>query len=52
MNLDSVLQEQNNYIRQNNYKKTCLVNLYCCELSFYRNSTHYLQKFICYLYKY
>lgn len=45
------IRKQENYIRENNYKKTCGINLYCCELNFYRNGIYYLRQFICYFYK-
>lgn len=51
MDITSAIQNHNNYIRENNYKKSCGINLYCCELNFYRNATHYLQQFVCYIYK-
>ena len=51
MHLNQTLQNHENYIVQNNYKKTCAINLYCCQLNFYKNATHYLQQFIYYFYK-
>ena len=50
MDLRETLRYQNQYIRDNNYTKTCGINLYCCELNFYRNGIYYLQQFICRLY--
>jgi hypothetical protein len=51
MNIENTIEYQKNYIRVNNYKKLFAVNLYCCELNFYKNGTYYLQQFICYFYK-
>ena len=51
MNIGHTLRCQEIYIRENNYVKTCGIDLYCCELNFYKNGTYYLQQFICYFYK-
>ena len=51
MYIDHILRDQEIYIRKNNYEKTCGLNLYCCQLNFYKNEIYYLQQFICYLYK-
>ena len=51
MNLQHTLRYQEKYIKDNNYEKICAINLYCCELNFYRNGIYYLQQFICYFYK-
>ena len=51
MNFESRLRYQENYIRENNYIKSCSVNLNCCELNFYENGIYYLQHFICYCYR-
>jgi hypothetical protein len=50
MDITNTLIQQEQYIKENNYKKTCATNLYCCQLSFYKNTTHYLQHFVCYFY--
>lgn len=49
MDITNTLVQQEKYIKENNYKRTCATNLYCCQLHFYKNTTHYLQHFICYL---
>jgi hypothetical protein len=49
--LREIKREQDNYLRENNYKKMCGVNLWCCELNFYRNVLYYYQQFFCYIYK-
>ncbi len=51
MNLSDELIRQNFYIKENNYIKTCGINLYCCEFNLYNNGIYYLRQFICYLYK-
>ncbi len=51
MNFYNTIRYQENYIRENNYEKTCGINIYCCELNFYKNGTYYLQQFICYFYR-
>ena len=51
MYIERTLKCQENYIRENNYEKTYSINLYCCQLNFYKNGIYYLQQFICYLYK-
>ena len=51
MNIDRALRYQENYIRENDYIKTCGINLYCCELNFYKNGVYYLQQFICSFYR-
>lgn len=52
MNIFNTLTQQKTYIINNNYKKQCGINLYCCQLNFYKNTEYYLQQFICFLYKY
>jgi hypothetical protein len=42
--------ENDNYIRENNYKKTCSIYLCCCQANFYENVNNYFQKFICYIF--
>jgi len=51
MNLYHTLRYQENYIRENNFQKTGYIICCCCELNFYKNTTNYLQQFICYFYK-
>jgi hypothetical protein len=51
MNIENTIRYQEKYIKENNYKKICSFNLYCCELNFYKNGIDYLQQFICYIYK-
>lgn len=51
MDLESNLKNQEKYIKDNNFVNTCNIDLYCFRLNFYRNSTDYLQQFICYLYR-
>ncbi len=51
MNIENTLRYQEKYIRENNYKKICAMNFYCCEFNFYRNGIYYLQQFICNIYK-
>ncbi len=45
------LEYQKKYLIENNYEPICGINLYCCELNFYKNRIYYLQHFICYFYK-
>lgn len=51
MNITNKIITQEKYIRENNYSKKYGINLYCFQFNLYKNTTHYLQQFICYLYK-
>ena len=51
MVLGPILRYQENYLMENNYTKISGINLFCCELNFYKNWIYYLQQFICYIYK-
>ena len=35
------------YLQERQYQKTCEVNMYWCQMTFYRNATHYLRQFVC-----